>query len=203
MWRLTKPQMKAECGWRKRNKQTLEQRERVSGALLVCQSPSIPSTMQPRNKHWQSPHTTTHEQYMCFADPLSPHFETLKTGMSKGSVSDSLLQPSRKTRRTVRLLVRRVAATTRGIKSLTDIHDAFRFGTSTLSMNTGVRAFKGPLPPTCAFKGPAWRCMSTWVCVWECSNVWGTLAPVHTDRQLCVILYKKVHHLSKSEENVH
>lgn len=125
MWRLTKPQMKAEGGRRKTNKQTLEQRERLWSlvSLSVTLYPfNRASTRALTDKVITHTHvrTHTHTVYVHFPNPLSPHFETLKMRLSKGSAPDSLLQPSRRMQRTDRLIVRRVAATTKQIKSLTD-----------------------------------------------------------------------------------
>lgn len=85
--------------------------ERVSGAWLVCQSPSVP------------PHTHTR-----FPDHLSPHFETFKMRLSKRSMPDRLLQPPSRMRRTNKLLVRRAATTKSDGKShkLTDARGAFK-----------------------------------------------------------------------------
>lgn len=120
MWRLTKPKMKAEGGRRKTNKQTLEQR----GSLWSLVSLSV--TLYPSNHAFtrtvldtipsSHTHTQTHTEYMYFSPhTLLLHFETLKMWLSKGSVPESLLQPSS---RIDGLIVKRVAATTKGIKSL-------------------------------------------------------------------------------------
>ena len=105
MWRLYKATDEGR-GWaEERNRQTVGERERerkkerVFGARLVCQSPSIPPTMQPykqtlTDNHHTRTHTHTHilVPFMCmFPRPLlSPRFETLKCGCQKGSVPDSL-----------------------------------------------------------------------------------------------------------------
>ncbi len=171
MWRLTKPWRKAEGGWRKRSRQTAEQRESVSGARLVCQSPSIHpnhaalQTNTGTHSHHTHKHTHTH-----YITAMSPHFETLKMQLSKGSMPDSLLQPSRRKRRTDSLTVRRGAAITKGIKSLTEWQTyMIRSGSRHLHFwaNTGVRLLR---PESCSFalffRGTAQGegSKSTWVC---------------------------------------
>lgn len=143
MWRLTKAEMKAEGGRRKRNRQTLEQRqkerERERGReslelgynLSVTLYPSNHAAIQT-NPDRRSHHTHKHTHCICvIPDPLSPHFERLKTCLSKGPVPDILLQPCRRMWRTdaARLCERRGVRTTKRIKKppeLTDVHDAFR-----------------------------------------------------------------------------
>ncbi len=89
MWRLTKPRMKAEGGVEEEEQadggaQERKKRERVSGARLVCQSPSIPLTMQPYKQTLTdtvTTHTNTHTHYI---PTMSPHFETPQNAVVKG-----------------------------------------------------------------------------------------------------------------------
>lgn len=73
---------------RGRGKGRLVERERLSGAWIVCQSPSIPLTMQPHKQTLADTitrHTNAHTHICaCHPDPLSTHFETLKMRLSKG-----------------------------------------------------------------------------------------------------------------------
>lgn len=200
MWRLTKPEMKAEGGRRKRNRQTLEQRESLwsSVSLSVTLYPSNHAAIQT-NTDRHSHHTHTNTQSICayFLDPLSPHFETLKMWLSKGSVPDSLLQPSRRMRRTDGLIVRRVAATTKGIKSLPNWQTYTMRSDSRhrhCLANTGVRLSRAWISRICLTlrsDGPGWR---QYECVGMCASVWEWVSAfahqcvghTGTDRQLYV-----------------
>lgn len=122
MWRLTKPQMKAEGGRRKTNKQTLEQRESLWSLV------SLSVTLYPFNRASTCTltdtvitHTDTHKQYMYDSHTLCHHIlKPSRCGCQKGSAADSLLQPSSRMQRTDRLIVRGAAATTKQIKSPTN-----------------------------------------------------------------------------------
>lgn len=107
MWRLTKAQLKAGRWAEEEEKADSRVEARgLSGARIVCQSPSIPLTMQP---HKQTPADTvtrrtkkkkrTHVR-ACHSDPLSPHFETLKIRLSNGGPRlTAFLSPPQPSRR--------------------------------------------------------------------------------------------------------
>lgn len=90
MWRLTKPQMKAEGGRRKTNKQTLEQRERLWSlvSLSVTLYPfNRASTRALTDKVITHTHvrTHTHTQYMYISQTLCRHIlKPSRCGCQKG-----------------------------------------------------------------------------------------------------------------------
>lgn len=121
--------------------------------------------------------------------------------LSKGSVPDSLLQPSRRMRRTDGLIVRRVAATTKGIKSPPNWQTYTMRSDSRhrhCFVNTGVRLSRAWISRICLIlrsDGPGWRqyeCVGMCVSVWEWVLVCACQCVRHTgtDRQLYVYAIK-------------
>lgn len=132
--------------------------------------------------------------------------------LSKGSVPDSLLQPSRRMWRTDGLIVGGVAATTKGIKSLTNWQTYMVRSDSRhlhCLANAGLRLLRAWISHICRIlgsEGRGWRqyesvgmCVSVWEWVLECvcSNVWCTLAPVCADNFIWIQL-KIMYHNEKN-----
>lgn len=203
MCRLTKPQMKAEGGRRKRNKQTLEQKESLWSmvSLSVTLYPSNHAAIHTNTeRHSHHTHKHTYSVCACFPDPLSPHFETLKMWLSEGLVPDSLLQPSWRIRRTHGLIVRRAASTTKGIKSLTNWQTYMMCSDSRhlhCLVNAGAGLTRAWISHICLIlqsDAPGWRayervgmCVSVWewVLEWVCRCVKYIRTSLHWWTTLC------------------
>ena len=190
MWRLYKATDEGR-GWaEERNRQTVGERERerkkerVSGARLVCQSPSIPPTMQPykqtlTDNHHTRTHTHTHTHIYwcrlcaCFRDPfcrrvLKPSNVAVKRGRCLTASLQALQEDAEGQ---TGLLWEGVAATTKGIRSLakvTDIHDAFRLpNTSALFSEHRREVFRRGLDVADLPRTSGWR-QCEWGWVLEC-----------------------------------
>lgn len=179
MWRLTKLQMKAGSGWRKRNKQTLEQRESLWSLV------SLSVTLHPSNHtaiHRQTltdtatTHTNTHTEYNMHVQTLCHH--SLKPSKIYKRVSvwqpPAALQEDEEDRQSY--CVRGWSNNNGDQKShkLTDIHGVFRLLTSTLFGEHRSEAFKSVdlthFPYAKAWWPKVEGGMSVWVCVlsmWE------------------------------------
>ena len=209
MWRLYKATDEGR-GWaegeeqadsgrereRKREREREKERERVSGARLVCQSPSIPPTMQPykqtlTDSHHTHTHTHTHVPFMrMFPRPLlSPRFEALKCGCQKGSVADSLpASPPGGRGGTDRLIVRGGSSDNKGDqKSRKSDRHTWRVQTPPTHLhclaNTGTRFSEAAWMSQILPRTSGWRQRESG---WVSGVCEAPLAPVHTDRQLYV-----------------
>lgn len=181
-------------------------RERVSGARLVCQSPSIPPTMQPYKQTLTdtvTTHTQTHIKYMrIFPRPFVATFWNPQNVVVKRVGAwqpPAALQEDAEDRRAY---CEESSGNNKGDQKspkLTDIHDAFRLPTSTLFSEHRSEAFKGLDFTHLPYTSEWWpRVKAVWVRGYVCKCVGvslGICAPMcgahwHWQTTLCES-YKK------------